>query len=189
MSLTRRSLSRLVAGGSLFAAAAVPAHAAGAIMQSNAITSGGIGLTRTEFERYFGAGEATQSHGLYRDPTYGGPIYVGFDFVSFQDGLLDFLELQWAGISQAGGLSQDDAAREVSTVMPSDAVFQKRYVMGATPGGPIGLRSEEWTSASLGAATGGRSSILVTYQERIGSLPGSTGMDFIVSAASIAVQE
>jgi hypothetical protein len=158
-------------------------------MQSNGVTSGGIGLTRTEFERFFGPGEATQSYGLYRDPTYGGPIYVGFDFVHFDDGLLDFLELQWASVSQAGGLSQDQAAYEVSTVMPSDVVLRKRYVMGATPGGPIGLRSEEWTSVSLGAVAGGRSSILVTYQERTGSLPGSSGMDFIVSAATIAVEE
>jgi hypothetical protein len=158
-------------------------------MQSNGITSGGIGLTRTEFERFFGPGQATQSHGLYMDPTFGGPIYVGFDFVNFDDGLLDFLELQWTSVNQAGGLSQDQAAHEVSTVMPTDALFRKRYVMGATPGGPVGLRSEEWTSASLGAVTGGRSSILVTYQERTGSLPGSTGMDFIVTAATIAVEE
>jgi hypothetical protein len=175
-------------GSSLAAAVGVPVGIA-ALAQSNGIVSGGIGLSRTEFERYFGPGEATQSHGLYRDPTYGGPIYAGFDFLMFDDGLLDFLELQWADVSQAGGLSQDQAAFEVSTVMPADAVFRKRYIMAPTPGGPIGLRSEEWTSASLGTVWGGRSSILVTYQERTGSLPGSTGMDFIVSAATIAVEE
>ena len=49
------------------------------LFQSDGIESGGIGLSRTEWESAYGPGEATQSHGLYRDPAYGGPIYVGFD--------------------------------------------------------------------------------------------------------------
>jgi hypothetical protein len=80
------------------------------------------------------------------------------------------------------------AAYEVSTVLPSDAVFRTRYWMGATPGGPISLHSEEWTSASLGAVTGGKSSILIVYQEKVSQLNPGSGMTMLVTAASIAVQ-
>jgi hypothetical protein len=186
-SLTRRSLARLVAAGSL-AIGAGPVSSRVLAAQTNGITSGGIGLTRAEFERYFGAGEATQNYAAYTDPTYGGPIYAGYDFVHFPDGMLNFLELQWSNVSQAGGLSVGTAADEVLTVLPADASYVRQFWMGATPGGPISLRSEEWTSASLAAIRGGRGTILVTYQERTGQLNPGSGMDLIVTAASIAVE-
>lgn len=185
---SRRSVARWVAGGSV--ALAVGAGARNAVAaQSNGIASGGIGLTRTEFEGYFGPGEATQSHAKYIDPTYGGTIYAGYDFVNFDDGLLDFLELQWQGVSQAGGLSEEIAASEVRTVLPADARFVRRFRMGATPGGPIGLRAEEWASASIGSVRGGKPAILVVYQEKLGSLNHGSGMNVIVTAATIALED
>lgn len=186
--LTRRTLTGILAAGSLALATGASLRTVTAA-QSNGVTSGGIGLTRTEFERYFGAGEATQNYARYTDPTYGGPIYVGYDFVNFPDGLLDFLELQWSGVSQAGGLAEATAAYEVSTVLPADAVFRKRYRMGATPGGPIALRAEEWTSASLAAVRNGKGSILVTYQVKTGSLNPGSPMQEYMTAATIAIEE
>lgn len=156
---------------------------------TNGIESGGIGLSRTEWENIYGLGEATQSHGVYRDPTYGGPVYIGFDFVNFDDGLLDFLELHWPDVSEGGGLAQEEAAAQVSTLLPADVKLRESYFMGATPGGPTALRSQRWTSRALDVVTNGRASILVIYQERTGQLPGSTGMDFIVTAATIAVEQ
>lgn len=187
-SLTRRTLTRLMTAGGVAFAAGRATHLTAATQESG-IASGGIGLTKTAFEAYFGPGEATQSYGKYIDPTYGGPIYVGFDFVNHPDGLLDFLELQWSGVSQAGGLSESTAAYEVSTVLPADAVIRKRYWMGATPGGPIALRSEEWTSASLAGLRGGKGSILVTYQVKTGSLNPGSPMQEIITAATIAAEE
>lgn len=187
-SLTRRTLTGILAAGSLALATGTSLRTAAAA-QSNGVNSGGIGLTRTEFERYFGPGEATQSYARYTDPTYGGPIYAGYDFVNFPDGLLNFLELQWTGVNQAGGLLEGTAAYEVSTVLPADAVFRKRYLMGATPGGPIILHSEEWTSASLAGVRNGRGSILVTYQAKMGSLNPGSPMETLMTAATIATEE
>lgn len=186
-SLTRRTLTRLIAAGGLALATAPAPRLTPA--QATGIASGGIGLTRTAFEAYFGPGEPTQSYGKYIDPTYGGPIYVGFDFVNYPDGLLDFLELQWTGVSQAGGLSAGLAADEVLTVLPADARFIRQFWMGATPGGPIALRSEEWSSASLAGLRGGKGSILVTYQVKTGSLNPGSPMTEIMTAATIAVEE
>lgn len=166
-----------------------PGLRAKTLFQTNGIESGGIGLSRTEWESTYGPGEATQSHGLYRDPAYGGPIYVGFDFVNFEDGLLDILEIQWSDVSQGGGLSQEEAAAQISILLPADAPLGESYFMGATPGGPTALRSQRWTSQALDVATNGRTSILVIYQERTGQLPGSTVMDFTVTAATIAVEQ
>lgn len=185
-SLTRRVLTQLLAAGAL---ATHPSLRLAASAQDNGVTSGGIGLTKTAFEQYFGPGKATQSYAKYTDPTYGGPIYAGYDFVNFSDGLLDFLELQWSGVSQAGGLGESTAAYEVSTVLPADAVFRARYWMGATPGGPIALRSEEWTSASLAGVRNGKGSILVTYQVKTGSLNPGSPMQEYMTAATIAIEE
>jgi hypothetical protein len=185
--LSRRSLAMLVSGGAVAASGGSWALSRAAA-QSNGVASGGIGLTRTEFERYFGPAEATQSYAKYVDPTYGGPIYAGYDFVNFSDGLLNFLELQWSMISQSGGLDVETAAYEVSTVLPADAVYQRQFWMGATPGGSIALRSEVWASASLAAIRGGKGAILVTYQQKTGQLNPGSGMDMIVTAASIAAE-
>lgn len=185
--LSRRSLAMLVSGGALVASGGLRASSR-AVAQSNGIVSGGIGLTRTEFEQYFGPGEATQSYAQYLDPTYGGPIYAGYDFVNFNDGMLNFLELQWSMTTQAGGLDVETAANEVATLLPADAVYRRQFWMGATPGGPVSLRSEVWSSASLAAIRGGRDAILVTYQQKTGQLNPGSGMDMIVTTASIAVE-
>ena len=95
---SRRSLTRGFA--LLGIAAGMDSRARGAAaLQSNGVQSGGIGLSRSEWESIYGPGEATQSHGLYVEPTFGGPIYTGFDFATFEDGLLDFLEFQWTNVS------------------------------------------------------------------------------------------
>ena len=78
---------------------------------------------------------------------------------------------------------------QIGILLPADAQLQESYFMGATPGRPTTLRSRRWTSRALDMATNGRASILVIYQERTGQLPGSTGMDFIVTAATIAVEQ
>jgi len=184
---SRRSLTRLITTGAL-AVSAGPTSRAALAAQTNGVASGGIGLTRTEFERYFGPGEATQRYAKYTVPTYGGPIYVGYDFANFADGMLNFLELQWDMINQIGGLTVDIAVSEVLTVLPDDATHVRQFWMGATPGGPISLRSEEYTSASLAATRNGRGTILVTYQERTGQLNASSGLSQIVTAASIATE-
>ena len=186
-SMSRRTLTRSLAVGGLALATGMTSRAT-AVAQGNGVASGGIGLTRAEFERYFGPGEATQNYAKYTDPTYGGPIYVGYDFVHFTDGLLNFLELQWRGVSQAGGLTVGTAVDEVATVLPADAQFVRQFWMGATPDGPIALRSEEWTSASLATARGGRGTILVTYQQKTVQLNPGSDPGEIVTAASIAVE-
>lgn len=186
--LSRRGLARMAATAALTASVTFGHPAFLATAQTNGVDSGGIGLTRTEFERLFGPGTATQTYAAYTDPTYGGPIYVGYDSVRFEDGLLNFLELQWGGVSQAGGLSVQVAADEVATVLPADARFVRQFWMGATPGGPISLRSEEWSSASLASARGGRGTILVTYQQKSVQLNPGSGASEIVTAASIAAE-
>ena len=62
--------------------------------------------------------------------------------------------------------------------------------MGATPGGPITLRSERWTSRELDMVTNGRASILVIYQEKPISFPGTDRANATaVTAATIAVEQ
>ncbi|HEV2072565.1 MAG TPA: hypothetical protein VGR29_02890 [Thermomicrobiales bacterium] len=161
-----------------------------AALQSNGIQSGGIGLSRSEWENIYGPGEATQSHGLYVEPTFGGPIYAGFDFSAFEDGLLEFLEFQWTNVSQSGGLSPEDTVARVSAALLADAQHRETYFMGATPGGPITLRSERWTSRELDMVTNGRASILVTCQEKPISFPGTDRPNATaVTVATIAVEQ
>lgn len=186
--LSRRVLARMIVAGGLAASTGAAPSTLAARAQTNGIDSGGIGVTRVEFEQFFGPGTATQEYMEYTDPTYGGPIYVGYDVVHVADSLLNFLELQWSGVSQAGGLSVQMAADEVATVLPADARFVRQFWMGATPGGPIALRSEEWSSASLAAARDGKGTILVTYQQKGVQLNPGSGTSQIVTAASIAVE-
>jgi len=160
-----------------------------AARQTNGIASKGIGLTRTRWDDLYGPGEATQSLGKYTDPTYGGPIFVGLDFVAFDDGLVDFIEVQWANLNQIGGLRQDAGDAAVRPPLPDDARLRETFTMPATPGGPISLRAQRWTSASLGDVTGGRASILVVFQEKTGQLNPGTPMEIIATAATIAVEQ
>ena len=62
--------------------------------------------------------------------------------------------------------------------------------MGATPGGPITLRSERWTSRELDMTTNGRALILVIYQEKMISFPGTDRPDApSITVATIAVEQ
>lgn len=184
---TRRDLARSLAGAGV--ALALTRSLGAAARQSNGIASRGIGLSRTEWEAIYGPGEATQSLGMYTDPEYGGPIYVGLDFVNFDDGLVHFIELQWQNTTQLGGISPEMAGNQVIGMLPDDARRREGFTLLPTPGGPIALRAQRWTSATLGDTTDGRTSVLVTYQEKQAAMNPASGMKTIVTAATLAVED
>jgi hypothetical protein len=183
---SRRDLVKGLAGaGMAFALARSFAVA----RQANGIASGGIGLTRAEWEAIYGPGEALQTFARYTDPAYGGPIYVGMDFENVDDGLVEFIELQWANLNQLGGMRQEYAEDATRGLLPDDARLHETFYMPATPGGPIALRSQRWTSAALADLTGDRMSILIIFQEKTGQINPDSPVEIIVTAATIAVED
>lgn len=126
--------------------------------QSNEVRSGGIGLSRADWEDLHGEGAAGQSLMTYE----GGDYTVGF-----REDTVSFLELGW---EDQGGISTDDARATVADLLPSDARVVETFVAPPTAVGPIGMSIDRYESEALldafsttGAAPTG--SIVVIYQE------------------------
>lgn len=176
-SLTRRSLSRLLTGGSFLLAVGAPGRAS-AVMQSNRIASGGIGLTRQEFEQLYGPGEPGQSLMVYTDPLTGAAMHAGFD-----DGdVLDYVWVDFVGTATRFGALVEDATIVMNSLLPVDVRMREVFVSQETPGSIAQLRVIRWTSRSLGEILDDRRSILTTITE----LPDSGGA--VASRLTIVVE-
>jgi len=149
-------------------------HGTDAAAGQRGFESGGVGLTRAEWEAIHGGGEVCQD-----SVTYGGR-YV----VQFAGDAVSFIELGWE--ERAGGGVATDAARaEVEALLPDDADRVETFFAPPTLGGPVGLTVERYQSDGLpdrypstqSSPSGG---IAVIYQE--------TGrVEPVVTRASIAV--
>ncbi len=179
---SRRALARQV--GAVSVGTSLLFGSLRAAVAQDGFASGGIGLSRTEWEATYGAGTPLQKLVQYenaRSRVPGSPIYVGFnnDYVAH-------IELRWQA-TQLGGLREQDARAEVKDLLPADADLQDVYYMPPTPDGPVALRAWQWESPSLAEVTVARTAILVVYQETEREQnPGSAPVT-IIPAATITI--
>jgi hypothetical protein len=128
-----------------------------ALGQSDGVVTGGIGMSRADWEAVHGLGDATQNYVVYED----GAVYVQFrgDVV---------LYLEYGYLEPGVPLAEADAL--VWELIPSDARLIESFAAPATTAGPIGLYTRRYTSRALATqvpefgdnVTG---SILVVYSE------------------------
>ena len=152
--------------------------AAGAAVshQGSDVSSGGIGLSRADWEDLHGTGEVGQTL-----VTYGEGRYT----VGFQDDTVSFMELGW---EDQGGIATDDARATIVDLLPSDARDVETFVAPPTAVGPIGMSIDRYESDALldafsttgNAPTG---SIIVIYQETA----ATDRIETNVSRASITI--
>ena len=137
--------------------ATTPAAWTRAVTQTDGVVSGGIGLSRADWEERHGPGEVGQNYVTYEGGAY---------YVQFRDDVVSFLEFGWAD----PGVTFGEAEAAVLDFLPSDARLDETFYAPATAGGPTALLMHRYASRALAAglpdvdqpATGG---ILVVYQE------------------------
>jgi hypothetical protein len=143
--------------------------------QADGVGSGGIGLSREDWEELHGPGEAAQNYVAYEGGTY---------YVQFQGDIVSFLEFGW----DDPGVALAEAEAAVRELLPTDARLAESFAAPATAGGPISLLMHRYDSPALVDAllasgnrpTGG---ILVIYQET----PAPDRFEPNVARVSIAV--
>ena len=136
---------------------AIPAGSWARPLGQTDVVSGGIGLSRADWEAAHGPGDAGQNYVVYEGGTY---------FVQFRGDVVSFIEYGW----QEPGVPLATAEGAVRDFIPSDARLTEAFSAPATAGGPIGLYMQRYTSRALvdgvpelgPEATG---SILVIYSE------------------------
>lgn len=165
--------------------------------EAGGLESGGLGLTRAEWESFYGAGTPvdlvipiyTQ---LYEYPFQHGTMYVAFaGSKSELDSVVLYLEIAFAG----DGTPSEDARGLVETLIPSDAQIVDPFFAPPTPGAPSALSSFRYESAALASVPYGTeslsSSFLVIYVERYeetrtqGQGDASVTFDALVTRVSI----
>ena len=162
----------------IVAVVALAAPASGSALglgQADGVESGGIGLSRADWEDRHGPGVAGQTYVTYEGGAY---------YVQFQDDVVSFVEFGW----QDPGVAFDQAEDAVREFLPADARLDERFYAPATAGGPISFLLHRYDSPALAdalpgtgnPATGG---ILVIYQET----PAPDRFEPNVSRVSIAV--
>lgn len=114
-------------------------------------TSGGLGLTRPEFEARFGTGEPVETAGDPRyDSTYAYGTQLGTIFVWYHDlgddSFVTYIEIDVASET----LSSDEARNRAERLLPTDSQFTELYVAPATPNGPVAIEMMRFVSPSLG---------------------------------------
>ena len=143
--------------------------------QADGVESGGIGLTRADWEDRHGPGEAGQNYVTYEGGAY---------YVQFQDDVVSFVEFGW----QDPGVAFDQAEDAVLEFLPTDARLDESFYAPATAGGPISFLLHRFDSPALADALSGLGTqptggILVIYQET----PAPDSFEPNVARVSIAV--
>jgi hypothetical protein len=136
-------------------------HPSGVAARQGAFESGGIGLSRAEWEAVHGPGDVGQNYVTYEGGRY---------FVQFAGGAVSFIELGW---EDRGGVDATVALAEAEALLPADAAFLETFYAPPTGGGPVGLTIDRYESAALPdrfpeAQQPPTGSILVVYQESQG---------------------
>ena len=117
---------------------------------------GAIGLTRAQFEAAYGAPTKTATvPGPTSDETYAYGTQAGMIYATYRDlngeQVAVAVEFAWGG----NGVTETAAAKTMDALLPTDAKLTERYVLPATPDGPITLVAFRYTSAALTGASGG----------------------------------
>jgi len=113
-----------------------PAVAVG-VRQGDEVGSGGIGLSRADWDELHGTGEVGQTLVTYEDGRYS---------VGFRDDAVSFLELGW---EDQGGVDADEARATIADLLPSDARAVETFVAPPTAAGPIGMSIDRYESDAL----------------------------------------
>ena len=150
----------------------------GASAQSSG--SGGIGLSRAEWEDSYGKGEFGQSLVEYRTRD-GLPIYVGY-----VDGTVSSIEVKVID-AENGGLTSDQAESLVEALLPTDAEIDETFSVLASPAHPLRtLQLQTWDSDWLEDNVGDdHETILVILQED----QSENSMDTIVTGVSLLLED
>jgi len=124
--------------------------------RDQAVVSGGIGLSRADWEAAHGPGDAAQNYVSYE----GGAFYV-----QFRGDVVSYLEFGW----DEPGVELATAEASVRELIPSDAQLVETFAAPPTAGGPTGLFMQRYESPTLAATpelgVGATGSILVVYIE------------------------
>jgi hypothetical protein len=150
-----------------------------AVSQTSTIASGGLGLSRSEWEAVFGAGEPGQSYMIYTYPTFGATMHVGVDTTVNTTGIVDYFYIPLAETPVDTGLDRELTLSMIASLLPHDSRLRESFVRTETPGSLMMVTTELWSSRSLGLVLDGRRSILVRYTE---------GPDATVSLVTIDVE-
>ena len=137
--------------------------------QAGGIDSGGIGMTRPEWEAVFGPGEPGQSYMIYTYPTFSATMHVGVDTTVDAAGIVDYFYIPLATTPVDNGLDRGLALSMIASLLPHDARQRETFVRNETPGSLMMVTTEIWTSRSLGKVLDGRRTMLVRYTEGPGS--------------------
>jgi hypothetical protein len=141
---------------SVVAAAAIGAATVGfgrmtAAQTPSAFESGGLGLTRAQFEETFGPGELVEmpGHPIY-DSTYSYGTQLGMVYAWYLDmngeSYVSYIEIDFA----SDKLDASEARQRAESLMPTDATFSELYIAPSTPSGPVAIEMTRYVSESLG---------------------------------------
>jgi hypothetical protein len=149
--------------------------------QTASIDSGGLGLTRAEFEAAYGPGDPVETPPAIYDEvfvhgTQNGLLYVAYEgSKSEEEDVVVYLEFAWGG----DGATEDEATALVQSFLPADAALDGVYFAPPTPDGPNALMTFHYFSDSLAGVSYGTGTltpdILVIYVQTLTdvSQPGS----------------
>ena len=142
--------------------------------------SGGIGLSRSDWEDIYGKGEFGQSLVEYRTKD-GLPIFVGYT-----DGNITSIEVTISE-TENGGITSDQANAFVKQLLPFDAERDETFSVLATPAHPtLTLQIQSWESDWLEETVGDdRETILVILQET----HAEDRMDTIITGVSLLLED
>lgn len=125
----------------------------------------GIGLTFEEFEAIYGEGTQVEAPNStmfeYPNPVFDGDTL----FANFPEGLTEHVEFGYEE-ADLGGLPRNEIAGQVEGALPSDATLVESYSVPAPNVSESSLRVDRYTSSLLAEVAGGRTGIVIAYQEQ-----------------------
>ncbi len=123
-----------------------------ALARQGEVTSGGIGLTLADIRSIYEELPAGQSFQPFADPDFGAALYMDF-------GEDDLVQTIWVD----GELIEEDARQLITSLCPDDIVPTAEFVHQDAAGSIALHISQLLVSDWLGSVSGGRSSILASF--------------------------
>lgn len=123
-----------------------------ALARQGEVTSEGIGLTLADVQSIYEELPAGQSFQPFADPDFGATLYMDF-------GEDDLVQTIWV----EGELTEDDARQLITSLCPDDIAATSEFVHQDAAGSIALHRSQLLLSEWLGRVSGGRSTILASF--------------------------
>lgn len=146
------------------------------------LQSGGVGLSREEFEAIYGPGEPELELVRYprveRDAVV---MYVGHD-----NDLVAHIEIGYDAF-ESGGVAPEHLGDQIASWLPTDAAFADSMIVPARHRELTTFHLSRYESATLGKRTGGRSGILVVAQARETILDAGAPLQTVIERLTLTV--